>query len=614
MSLSEPHGTTGLASTRSKINKPEVQRARTGCLTCRRKRRKCDEIKHTSESGDSKCAYCLANGLACEWPGFINVSGQLLKKKSAKQQPRKEPQESPELAKVQWPFSPVASLSDDHPVLSAAPPHHKRVSPLSSLLTPTLPSKVLSPPQFHQPVVEKPNVPAAASPFPDYTSLTGMSSDPLSMDAFNQNYPSTHENRYLDLSHILREYMYVNAFTTNSKLEPLLPKEVLTEYFVNVEKFSVKDFDEPVVLKPEQEILLLKNYVENVGAGMDMFDTDKTMVRVIPQKMKSRPALRFAVLALSSRWFDSKVANYPKGLTVSLYHESLRHLAPTYNDTSNNIYIIVTCVILCVFEMMSSEPRNWKQHLEGCVLLLKSYKITGLAVDKIERATFWVFIRMDVCHSVINESPTILPSEHWVLPNMTAEEIEKAFDTPEMHGNYIVYLASLVVNLVYGEQEDDQYKSKWLDLWVRLRRWELSFEDLFSKTYEVYDPKIGFPRIFFANSQAISSTQMYHMSCILMIQNKPHNLRLSQLSAENSMYPSVSLVYHARRIIGISITNSDYGAYSNSIQPLYVAGLILTSRQDYGILLNALHNVEKSTGWATQGRMNDLMKFWCKGD
>ncbi|KAH3669230.1 hypothetical protein OGAPHI_001351 [Ogataea philodendri] len=652
------------ARSKSQRSRPAVMRARTGCLTCRRKRRKCDEGKHIDANGETKCDHCSSSGLDCKWPSFINMSGKSLRSRTSEKRgekapsanaPRSEPSTefpvllpvsnksvfeptSPEVSsKNQWPLSPPSSLNDDEKSLNGSS-RSKKASPLDSLLTPTVsgsskcgdqvqtnvPSAVPEAGQLK--MVDKPtpmsrsNDSGESPSPPDFGSFMGLYSDLFTTEPFAQDLQVSHENNCLDLSHILREYMYVNAFTANSKLDrpPEInhpPKEVLTEYFVSVEKFSVKDFSQPVDLKPEQEISLLRHYVETVGAGLDMFDTHKTMSRIIPQKMQTKQALRYAVLALTSKWLDSKISNYPKGLTKSLYYESLKHLVPTYNDASNDIYIIITCVILCVFEMMNSNPPNWKQYLEGCVLLFRSYNITGLATNEIDRATFWVFIRMDVCHSVINESPTLLASEHWVLPYMTADEIEQAFNTPEMHANYIVYLSSLVVNLIYGEQEADQFKSKWLDLWVRLKRWEAAYEELFGRTYEVYDAKVSFPRIFFANTQAISSNQMYHMSCILMLQNKPHSLRLSALSsADSSLYPSVSLLHHAKRIIGIAITNSDYGAHCNSIQPLFVAGLILTSRQEYGILLNALRTVESSTGWSTQWRMTDLMKFWSKGD
>lgn len=40
-------------------------RCKTGCLTCRRRRKKCDESSYPS------CKNCLSNGLSCTWPETV---------------------------------------------------------------------------------------------------------------------------------------------------------------------------------------------------------------------------------------------------------------------------------------------------------------------------------------------------------------------------------------------------------------------------------------------------------------------------------------------------------------------------------------------------------------
>ena len=49
--------------------KLKATRARTGCLTCRRRRKKCDERK-------PRCAGCLRNHLSCEWPAALLLPGR----------------------------------------------------------------------------------------------------------------------------------------------------------------------------------------------------------------------------------------------------------------------------------------------------------------------------------------------------------------------------------------------------------------------------------------------------------------------------------------------------------------------------------------------------------
>lgn len=421
--------------------------------------------------------------------------------------------------------------------------------------------------------------------------------------------------------------------------------EVFKKYFFH-EDYS--DF-ENVVLSPEEELVLLKNYVDEVGGGLDMFDPKRTFVQVVPFLMKSCATLRYAVLALSSRHLETTTTNYPENLTWKLYKSALKHLVQC--KTVNNS-IIAACVILCVFELSSSRPTHWKNHLEGCVNLLRDHNINGMSQNTLKRAIFWTYIRMEICYSVIHETCTLLPSQNWLPPGTPLKDAKKLFEEEGMHANYAVYLNSLVANLIYGDKEGEEFKEEWLEIWLNLKEWFVNSPSLFRCIHEYKDAKTQFPRIFFSNSQAISSNQMYHMACILLLQNKPRSIKLStlqQLSSIDSKNVSVSpsneindpskyiaassrsdsthstnsspavslnsvhstsVAWHAKRIIGISITNSDYGAYSNSIQSLYVAGKIMTSKSEHGILLGALKKVERFTGWSTTYRCRDLIEYW----
>ncbi|GME86083.1 unnamed protein product [Ambrosiozyma monospora] len=209
---------------------------------------------------------------------------------------------------------------------------------------------------------------------PEYSSMVQRSSEPLNISDFSS---FVETDNFLELPDTLRDFMFVNAFNMNSNLDPLPfmhpPKEVLEEYFINVENFTVDDQNRMLEMNPEQELFFLKKYVDEVGGGLDMFDTNKCMVKLIPQKFENCPPLKFAVYALCSRALEARTVNYPEKLTVSYYHESLKQLARSYNKSSDDILIVTTCIILCVFEMMSSDPKKWKKHLEGCILLLKSY-------------------------------------------------------------------------------------------------------------------------------------------------------------------------------------------------------------------------------------------------
>ncbi|GMF99539.1 unnamed protein product [[Candida] boidinii] len=81
-------------------------------------------------------------------------------------------------------------------------------------------------------------------------------------------------------------------------------------------------------------------------------------------------------------------------------------------------------------------------------------------------------------------------------------------------------------------------------------------------------------------------------------------------SKEQFFIYSKSPTWHARRICGIGISNSDHGAYTNSLQPFWVAGKLTSSITEHHLILKHLNDIEKKIGWSTKSRSKDLIEYW----
>jgi len=87
-----------------------------------------------------------------------------------------------------------------------------------------------------------------------------------------------------------------------------------------------------------------------------------------------------------------------------------------------------------------------------------------------------------------------------------------------------------------------------------------------------------------------------------------------------------SPVCHARRIVGISVTNAEQYVFGflhldfaeekyrvnliNSIQPLFIAACHLPNSMEKAVLLDFLANIEKRTGWKTSEEVEKLQMIW----
>lgn len=181
-----------------------------------------------------------------------------------------------------------------------------------------------------------------------------------------------------------------------------------------------------------------------------------------------------------------------------------------------------------------------------------------------------------------------------------------------MYANFAVYLCAKTCELIsdrnkFVELGDEngcdahQFQDRWLRLWEQLSNWALfrPKEILPVQTTS----SVPFPHIFFSHWAAISSNQLYHTSCVLL---------LGSNSKQRAIPPSptTSVLWHARRICGISLANPHEGCLNNAIQPLWIAGRLLSHTSEQALVVKTIRQIEAMTGWTACWRVRDLENVW----
>ncbi|GME87638.1 hypothetical protein B5S28_g4119 [[Candida] boidinii] len=346
---------------------------------------------------------------------------------------------------------------------------------------------------------------------------------------------------YYDLPDTLRDFMYLNA-ATNLEGSPVSlpsdvpPPDVFVEYF----KSNDLNHVEPPHISKDERVILMKNYIDEVSTWLDMFNKDRHFGTIIPILAENCPALMYSILALSAKQYENTHSNYPKERALCLYQHALQQLVNTssYNSKITSS-VLAACVILCVFTMLSSSPKDWRKHLEGCCVLFKSYNVNGFSTP-LDRSIFWCYIRMDVCSAVIGEQDTIVDCQSWIPLGYSIYDSRSLFieqcdeSNWDMYANYMVFLCSRVLNLVSSEDSGKRFENEWKLLWTELSNWESDKPAGMKPIVEVDDPSLTFPTILYSNGAAISANQMYHMAIILMLQNKPRLFKWSKNTTDKN--------------------------------------------------------------------------------
>lgn len=222
-----------------------------------------------------------------------------------------------------------------------------------------------------------------------------------------------------------------------------------------------------------------------------------------------------------------------------------------------------------------------------------------------------------MCGALISDGTqsTIIPPVAWLPPGAdepNARQYFKNIQSPDMHANYAVYLCAKACELVSDRTHHDElgvpngcteevFLSRWNSLWDDLHAWadDRPNELLPMQTIE----SRPFPQILYLHWAAISSNQLYHTACILMLSSTPRR---------RNTIPGItgSAVWHAKRICGISLTNPHQGCLNNAIQPLWLAGRLLSHQSEHNILIDLIRDIESTTGWGTCWRIPDLGAAW----
>ncbi|KAJ5114438.1 hypothetical protein NUU61_000197 [Penicillium alfredii] len=359
-------------------------------------------------------------------------------------------------------------------------------------------------------------------------------------------------------------------------------------------------------------IYYLKNWITECAPYLDKFDEARHFGVHIPILAQRSPALFYAILAFSARQTERKACLDKAYDSLELYQESIRLLASCLQARDPNVL-----------------PAGLAAPRRGCAALFDSFNVNGLSGGHLQ-AVFWCYARMELCGAIISNGAesTVLPLEKWVpaMPQTagskdTEEDLirdlfcQKGWAAPDMHANWAVYLCAKTCDLAcrrtrhveLGEVGDDTrpFLVQWTRLWDELQYWleQRSPTMLPIKTTGVGGGQI-FPEILFAHWAAISGNQLYHAACMMMLDMKPASITLP------SSKPHHSAIWHARRVCGISLTNPHSGNLINAIQPLYIAGKLLSHHSEHIQVAKLFKTIEKTTGWGALWRLKDLERAW----
>jgi hypothetical protein len=249
---------------------------------------------------------------------------------------------------------------------------------------------------------------------------------------------------------------------------------------------------------------------------------------------------------------------------------------------------------------------------------MQSLNLRGDSGGK-EEAVFWCFARMDLCGGLISLERTLIPVDKWTSEDISDVSVSTyprsgGFqDYAKMATNIIAQAMDLFASYHASEGafglsaanplESGAYERRWRRLFDVVQEWFATRPMEMLPIMAVSAKECGspFPTVLYSNAAAISGNQFAHTAAILMLQRKPRDIALGKVR---------SILWHARQICGIALSNDHHGAWTNTVQPIWIAGRLMSHPQEHAAIVRLLERIERETGWATQWRIDDLMEHW----
>lgn len=367
----------------------------------------------------------------------------------------------------------------------------------------------------------------------------------------------------------------------------------------------------------QSRIIVLTRCQSEVAPWLDKFDLYRHFELALPMLAKHHPHIKYSILALSSRQMELKGKMADNSRSLALYQHAIHLLSPLLQLRTTEV--LASCIVLCVLEMMSCSPKAWRRHLDGGAALIQALGISG-GCGGLEQAIFWCFARMDICGALISSERTLIPVHNWMGGIDMTHDVDTLLNLHgdfSMYANHVVYLCAQVVDLLCASGRWEQrhrnlacpmspqeYLQQWTTLWAFLEQWYHNRPEEMKAllTISAASSNKPFPTLFFGNGPGTSGNQMYHTAALLMLKYKPPRVQFAKKPA--------SLLWHARQICAISLSNSHHGSWTNSIQPLWLAGQMMSHPTEHQAILDIYERIERELGWATKWRADDLKEHW----
>ncbi|KAF2030786.1 hypothetical protein EK21DRAFT_100260 [Setomelanomma holmii] len=386
------------------------------------------------------------------------------------------------------------------------------------------------------------------------------------------------------------------------------------------------------------EILYFEHFINMVAPILNLFDTGQHFAKVVPHLAMRNVGLMKSLLAVGACHMaiylpqgspsndvltpvpestPASIASAPPNtsrIAEQYYYETLQYLSQNllYQAYTTSPEILATAIMISTYEMYgtvaNSDQSNWDRHLRGAFWIQRTINTSGESSDGLERAVWWVWLRQDVWAAFRTGRPALTIHQ----PKIPMSELTSAGLATR-----IIYIAAKAVQFAATPKEGDI--AGYVEAGETLMRMLVAWKRILPETFDPISipPLQASPGpvpdshqlalIWIHPVSRAAAIQIYHFARITILLNQPSSggLSLYQIRFE--------LLHESTAVIcGIAVAQQSQNLPSAfvSFQAVYAAALCAETQDRQREILDVLEKVLKISKFPSKSILDDLLNVW----
>ncbi|KAH8682131.1 hypothetical protein BX600DRAFT_447820 [Xylariales sp. PMI_506] len=369
--------------------------------------------------------------------------------------------------------------------------------------------------------------------------------------------------------------------------------------------------DQDIILT-DREAAMFRTFTERTALWLDLFDPLNHFSNYAIRLALRNPGLMKAILALAARHNATIQASLGAASetdfseAVQYYYETLHYVqtALQYNTYAHSEELLATVLAISSYEMLDASDSNWKRHLKGVFWIQRSQDVNG-ASGGLRQTVWWAWLRQDLWAAFRERRRCF---SFW-RPDKDYSQL-----TQDELATRAVYLLSQSVNFCAkfdtpapGPEMAAKRAAAGEALMNELERWKTFLGSRFQPLPTVADPNSAFQPLWVHPPHYGVALQVYSFARILVTLHRPAVFGFGgYLKTQRTLSDAVAT------ICGIAMELKDESCQIMSAQCLFGAGLCVQDDIKRNAIISLIDACEARTGWPMATLRSDLRAEWSK--